>query len=158
MGLSKGICRCLLTGCPLLAFPTTSAASVRMVLIAMSSVDRGEKLAIFHNDIQRTIGMGDGRNGWGLAVSRTRPRFIRSIGSRNSPSRFSLDRRRSQRTLSIRDCECILKSPTGSVRSRLYTLESLVSYYETSGLQRILPGPRGLPRRQMAQMDRRMQQ
>ena len=36
----------LLTGCPLLAFATTSAARVRMVLTPISSVDKGEKFAI----------------------------------------------------------------------------------------------------------------
>ena len=40
-----------LTGCPLLAFPTTSAARIRMVLMPISSEGWGEKLAIVRKDI-----------------------------------------------------------------------------------------------------------
>jgi len=49
--LSKGIVNALLTGCPLLAFPTTSAASVRIVFMARSSAGKGEKPAIVRNDL-----------------------------------------------------------------------------------------------------------
>jgi hypothetical protein len=50
-GAARETCRCLLTGWPLLAFPTTSAARVRMVLMASSSADKGEKPAIVCSDL-----------------------------------------------------------------------------------------------------------
>lgn len=53
--LIKGIVNALLTGCPLLAFPTTSAASVRIVFMARSSAEKGEKPAIVRNDLQRRM-------------------------------------------------------------------------------------------------------
>jgi hypothetical protein len=146
-------CRCLLTGCPLLAFATTSAARVRIVLTASSSSDKGEKPAIFRSDLWGGW-MGDKRNGWGGWDAHS-PAYMIS-GSRRQIFPRSPSKPITSPTLSSH-YKCTPRSPTGSVCPPSTPPNPSPLTPETSGLQGVLPGPRSLPRRQLAQVDRRMQ-